>query len=102
MKYWAWRCAATARGSTCGERTALKPGPSGCPAGPLGLPPLCASLDIAEHVTEEADSTMCPIGRRVKPNKTAHAACDHRYQMYRRIIECLDPLWDDLCRCAGG
>ena len=32
----------------------------------------------------------------------AHAEYDRRYQMYKRIIECLDPLWDDMQKCVEG
>jgi len=49
-----------------------------------------------------AGEKMCPIGRRVEPNGSAHAAYDRRYRMYKRVIECLDPLWDDLQKCVEG
>ena len=32
----------------------------------------------------------------------AYAAYDRRYQMYKRIIECLAPLWDDMRKCVEG
>ena len=44
----------------------------------------------------EACAAMCPVGRRVEPDAAARAAYDRRYAMYRRVIECLDPLWDEL------
>ena len=51
---------------------------------------------------EAAGRAMCPIGSRVEPGMAAYAAYDRRYQMYKRIIECLDPLWDDMRRCVEG
>ena len=49
-----------------------------------------------------AAEAMCPKGARVEPDMKAHAAYDRRYQMYKRIIECLDPLWDDMQKCVEG
>ncbi len=51
---------------------------------------------------EVAGRAMCPIGSRVEPRMAAYTAYDRRYQMYKRIIECLDPLWDDMTKCVEG
>ena len=51
---------------------------------------------------EAAGRAMCPIGSRVEPRMAAYTAYDRRYQMYKRIIECLDPLWDDMRKCVEG
>ena len=48
----------------------------------------------------EAGQAMCPVGVRVQPDMAAHAAYDARYRLYRRIIEQLDPVWDDMRRCV--
>lgn len=49
---------------------------------------------------EEAGQAMCPIGNRVEPSMDAHNAYNRRYQVYKRVIECLDPLWNDLRKCV--
>ena len=49
-----------------------------------------------------AAEAMCTVGAHVEPDMKAHAAYDRRYQMYKRIIECLDPLWDDMQKCVEG
>ena len=44
----------------------------------------------------EAGKAMCPTGIRVEPDEKANKAYEKRYQLYKRIIEYLDPLWDDI------
>ena len=60
-----------------------------------------AAAAAAGHYPSLADAAeaMCPTGARVEPDMSAHAAYDRRYQMYKRIIERLDPLWDDMQKC---
>ncbi len=64
---------------------------------------ISAAAATGEYASlEEAGRAMCPIGTRVTPDPKAKAAYDRRYRMYRRIIECLDPLWDDMQKCLEG
>ena len=70
--------------------------------GALGCAIADAAATGAYPSLEAAGRAMCPIGRRVTPNMEAHRAYDRRYRMYLRVIECLDPLWDDLQRCIEG
>ncbi len=44
----------------------------------------------------EACAAMCPAGVRVQPDMQAHAFYNRRYEMYKQISGCLDPLWDGL------
>ena len=48
----------------------------------------------------EACAAMCPAGERVLPDMKAHAACQGRYQLYCKINECLDGIWDDVRDCV--
>ena len=70
--------------------------------GALGCAIAAAAATGAYPSLEAAGRAMCPIGRRVTPDMEAHRAYDRRYRMYLRVIECLDPLWDDLQRCIEG
>ena len=64
---------------------------------------ISAAAATGEYPTlEDAGRAMCPIGRRVTPDMKAHEAYDRRYRMYKRIVECLDPLWDDMQKCVEG
>ena len=70
--------------------------------GALGCAIAAAAATGAYPSLEAAGRAMCPIGRRVTPDMEAHRAYDRRYRMYLRVIDCLDPLWDDLQRCIEG
>ena len=64
---------------------------------------ISAAAAAGEYASlEEAGRAMCPIGTRVMSDPKAGAAYDRRYRMYRRIIGCLDPLWDDMQKCLEG
>ena len=70
--------------------------------GALGCAISVAAATGAYPSLAEAGKAMCPVGMRVEPNAEAHAAYDRRYRLYKRIIECLDPLWDDMRKCVEG
>ena len=70
--------------------------------GALGCAIAAAAATKAYPSLAEACSAMCPVGNRVLPDERAHAVYGRRYAMYKRIIECLDPLWDDLRKCVEG
>ncbi|MBR1559191.1 MAG: carbohydrate kinase [Clostridia bacterium] len=70
--------------------------------GALGCAIAAAAAVGAYPSLVAAGRAMCPIGRRVEPNMEAHAAYDRRYQLYKKISACLDPLWDDMQRCVEG
>ena len=70
--------------------------------GALGCAIAAAAATGSYPTLAEAAEAMCPTGARVEPDMKAHAAYDRRYQMYKRIIECLDPLWDDMQKCVEG
>ena len=69
--------------------------------GALGCAIAAAAATGAYPSLAEAAAAMCPVGVRVEPDPAAHAAYDRRYRMYCRVIECLDPLWDELRACVG-
>jgi len=50
----------------------------------------------------EACAAMCPAGERVLPDMKAHAAYLRRYEIYKRVNECLNGLWDDVRECVEG
>ncbi len=70
--------------------------------GALGCAISAAAATGAYPTLAEAAAAMCPVGRRAEPDRAAHAAYDRRYRLYARILECLDPLWDDMQKCVEG
>ena len=36
------------------------------------------------------------------PDMDAYQAYDRRYRLYQRIIDCLEPIWDDVQKCIEG
>ena len=70
--------------------------------GALGCAISAAAATGAYPTLAEAAAAMCPVGRRAEPDRVAHAAYDRRYRLYARILECLDPLWDDMQKCVEG
>ena len=49
----------------------------------------------------EAAKTMSPSGSRLLPDENAHACYMRRYALYQKLIDCLDPLWDDVLNCMS-
>ena len=70
--------------------------------GALGCAIAVAAATGAYPTLADAGRAMCPVGVRVEPDAAAHAAYDARYRMYKRIIEALDPIWDDMQKCVEG
>ena len=64
--------------------------------GALGCAIAAAAASGEYASLEEAGKAMCPVGRRAVPDMEKHKIYDQRYQLYLRIIECLDPLWDEI------
>lgn len=44
----------------------------------------------------EAAANMCPVGERYEPNPENARAYATRYALYKKAINCLDDLWDDI------
>ena len=62
---------------------------------------IAAAAAVGEYPSlEAAGRAMCPVGVRVEPDPSARTAYDRRYAIYRRVIECLDPLWDEVRECV--
>ena len=70
--------------------------------GALGCAIAAATAVGAYPSIQEACRHMCPLGQRVYPNPQAHAAYERRYRLYKRAIECLDPLWDEVHACVAS
>ena len=70
--------------------------------GALGCAIAAATATGAYPTLAEACAAMSPVGRRVEPDMAAKAQYDRRYKIYKRVIECLDPLWDELRQCVEG
>lgn len=51
---------------------------------------------------KEAAGHMCPMGARVEPNPATKKAYAARYGLYKRAIECLDGLWDEMQKVIEG
>ena len=64
--------------------------------GALGCAIAAAAATGAYPSLEEAAKAMCPVGSRIEPDPAAHRAYSRRYSLYRKLIDCLDPLWDDM------
>ena len=70
--------------------------------GALGCAIAAAAATGAYPSLADACAAMSPTGARFEPDMAAHACYDRRYALYRRITECLDPVWDDMRRCVEG
>ena len=68
--------------------------------GALGCAIAAAAATGAYPSLAEAGRAMCAMGARVEPDMAAHAEYDRRYQLYKRINACLDPMWDDMQKCV--
>lgn len=61
---------------------------------------MAAAVAAGDYPTlDAAAKAMCPVGERFEPNKENSAAYRKRYGLYKKLIECLDPLWDDMQTC---
>ena len=64
---------------------------------------IAAATAVSDNGTIEAIARrMCPVGARVEPNPDVASSYERRYALYRRIIDCLDPIWDDMQACIEG
>jgi len=54
------------------------------------------------YLIEAIARRMCPVGARVEPDPDVASSYERRYALYRRIIDCLDPIWDDMQACIEG
>ena len=70
--------------------------------GALGCAITTAAATGAYASLEEAAREMCPVGERFEPDMAKHAVYEKRYALYRKAIECLDPLWDDMQAVIEG
>ena len=59
---------------------------------------IAAAAAVSGEDIETVARRMSPLGRRVSPDPAAARACEPRYQLYKRINQCLDPLWDEMQR----
>jgi L-xylulokinase len=48
----------------------------------------------------EAEEKMLKLSKTVYPNPDNQKAYESRYNLYKQIIEALDPIWDDMQRLA--
>ena len=70
--------------------------------GALGCAIAAATAVGAYENLDAAAKVMCPVGERAEPNPAVKAAYERRYSLYKKAIECLDPLWDDMQACIEG
>ena len=70
--------------------------------GALGCAISAAAATGVYPSLSEACAAMCPPGERVLPDPEAHAAYMKRFELYKRVNGCLDPLWDELHRLTEG
>ena len=70
--------------------------------GALGCAIAAAAATGAYTSLAEAATAMCRVEGRFEPNAALKDAYDRRYALYRKAIDCLDPLWDDVRRCVEG
>ena len=67
--------------------------------GALGCAIAAATAVGAYESLDAAAKAMCPVGERAEPNPAVQQAYARRYQLYKRTIECLDGLWDEMQAC---
>ena len=67
--------------------------------GALGCAIAAATAVGMYETLEEAAKAMCPMGDRIMPNPDTYQAYNKRYALYKKTIECLDPLWSDMQNC---
>ena len=60
---------------------------------------IAAAAAVGEYGSiAEAAAQMCSIGTRVEPNPGNEKAYAKRYALYKKAIQCLNDLWDDMQR----
>ena len=65
-------------------------------AGALGCA-IAAAVAVGTHPTlDAAAAAMCKISPRVLPDPSKKQIYDRKYALYRSVIDCLDPLWDEM------
>lgn len=65
-------------------------------AGALGCA-IAAAVAVGTHPTlDAAAAAMCKISPRVMPDPSKKQIYDRKYALYRSVIDCLDPLWDEM------
>jgi len=67
--------------------------------GALGCAISAAAATGSYASLAEAGRAMCPLGVRVEPDMKAHEAYEKRFELFKRVNACLDPLWDDMLKC---
>lgn len=70
--------------------------------GALGCAIAAATAVGAYENLEAAAKAMCPVGERAEPNPAVQQVYARRYRLYKRTIECLDGLWNEMQACIEG
>ena len=65
-------------------------------AGALGCAIAAASATGAYESMEDAISHMTVVGRAITPNPELADIYDRKYAVYKKTLECLDGLWDEM------
>ncbi len=61
--------------------------------GTLGVA-MCAGVSVGEYDSlAEASSVFSKVSRVIEPDKTKKDIYDKKYELYKKAIECLGPLW---------
>ena len=64
---------------------------------------IAAATAVSDNETIETIARrMCPVGARMEPNPDVASSYERRYALYKRVIDCLDPIWDDMQACIEG
>lgn len=56
---------------------------------------VAAAMGIYENITEAAEN-MCALAEPVFPDPAVSGIYERKYQLYLRVIRCLDPLWEQM------
>ncbi|MBR5700846.1 MAG: carbohydrate kinase, partial [Oscillospiraceae bacterium] len=64
--------------------------------GTLGCAILAAAGTGAYPDLTAAARAMSPVGERFEPDPEAGRRYEKRYTLYKRLMDCLDPLWGDM------
>ena len=64
--------------------------------GALGCAILAAAGTGAYPDLTAAARAMSPVGERFEPDREAGRRYEKRYGLYKRLMDCLDPLWGDM------
>ena len=68
--------------------------------GTLGCAILAAAGTGAYPDLVAAARSMSPVGERFTPDPAAAERYESRYALYKKLVECLDPLWGDVQRAV--